>query len=92
MWHLAAVPPLFRSRRCSQVPDAKRYAKPTRELITEWYPKINAILFGRGREVPLKTVRFIFEPTSYAGYGDSHSEIPAPRGGRHPEVGRENPR
>jgi len=61
----------------SQVPGAKPYVKPTRELITEWYPKINAILFGRGIELPLKTVIVIFEPTSYAGSGANHSEIPA---------------
>lgn len=61
----------------SQVPDAKPYVKPTRELITEWYPKINAILFGPGRELPLKTVIVVFEPTSYAGSGASRSEIPA---------------
>ena len=61
----------------SQVPDAKPYAKPTRELITEWYPKINGILFGRARELPLKTVIVIFEPTTYAGSGVNRSEIPA---------------
>jgi hypothetical protein len=61
----------------SQVPDAKPYVKPTRELIAEWYPKINAILFGRGRELPLKTIIVIFEPASYAGSGAARSELPA---------------
>lgn len=61
----------------SQVPEAKPYVKQTRELITEWYPKINAILFGRDRELPLKTVVVIFEPMSYVGSGASRAEIPA---------------
>jgi hypothetical protein len=49
----------------SQVPNARPYVKPTRELITEWYPKINAILFGKDYSLPLNKVQVIFEPKSY---------------------------
>jgi len=61
----------------SQVPDAKPYVKPTRKLITEWYPKINAILFGKDYPLPLRKVQVIFEPKIYVGSGADRIEVPA---------------
>jgi hypothetical protein len=61
----------------SQVPNAKPYVKPTRKLITEWYPKINAILFGKDYPLPLNKVQIIFEPKSYIGSGADRTELPA---------------
>ena len=61
----------------SQVPNAKPYVKPTRKLITEWYPKINAILFGKDYSLPLNKVQVIFEPKSYVVFGSDRVEVPA---------------
>ena len=44
----SAEPASFKVRvEVSQVPNAGPYVEPTKELVTEWYPKINAILFGK---------------------------------------------
>jgi hypothetical protein len=61
----------------SRVPNAKPYVKPTRKLITEWYPKINTILFGKDYPLPLNKVQVIFEPKSYVVFGSDRVEVPA---------------
>ena len=61
----------------SQVPKAKPYVEPTRKLIKEWYPKINAILFGKDYPLPLKEVQVIFEPKTETGSGAHRTDVPA---------------
>jgi hypothetical protein len=61
----------------SQVPEARPYVEQSRELVTEWYPKINAILFGEDYPLPLKEVQVIFEPKSFVGSGADRIEVPA---------------
>lgn len=38
------------------------FATRSRALVEEWYPKINAILFGEGHPLPSPDVTLIFEP------------------------------
>ena len=46
----------------SKTPNAKSYVGPVRALCEEWYPKINAILFGEDDPLPFKELRITFEP------------------------------
>ena len=61
----------------SLVPNAASYVEPTKTLVIEWYPRINAILFGKDYPLALKEVRVIFEPKSYVGFGPDRVEVPA---------------
>jgi len=61
----------------SQVPSAEPYVELTRNLVTEWYPKINALLFGKDYPLALKEVQVIFEPKSYVVIGSGRVEVPA---------------
>jgi hypothetical protein len=46
-------------------------------LVTEWYPIINAILFGKDYPLALKEVQVIFEPKSFVVIGSDRVEVPA---------------
>jgi hypothetical protein len=46
----------------SSAPDAGDYALKSSPLVMEWYPKINAILYGTDRPLPFNTVVVAFEP------------------------------
>lgn len=73
-----AAPHSFKVRvNVSRVPKARPYVKPTKELIAEWYPKINIILFGKDYPLALKEVQIIFEPNSYWVSGSDRVEVPA---------------
>lgn len=74
----SAGPTPFKVRvDASQVPNARPYVRQTKELVTEWYPKINAILFGKGYPIALKEVQVIFEPKSHVISGSDRVEVPA---------------
>ena len=73
-----AAPPSFKVRvDISRAPKAKPYVKQTKELIAEWYPKINAILFGEDYPLALQEVQVIFEPKSFVAIGSHRVEVPA---------------
>jgi hypothetical protein len=73
-----AQPTAFQVRvDISQVPEAKSRVEPTKQLITEWYPKINAILFGKDYPLPLNEVQVVFEPKIERGSGADRIELPA---------------
>jgi hypothetical protein len=74
----SAGPAAFKVRvDASQAPNARPYVELTKELVTEWYPRINAILFGKDYPLALKEVQVIFEPKSYAVFGPDRVEVPA---------------
>ncbi len=74
----SAAPLSFKVRvDISRVPNARPYVKQTKELITEWYPKINSILFGEDYPLALKEVPIIFEPKSFVVIGSDRVEVPA---------------
>jgi hypothetical protein len=54
-----------------------RYVVPVKALCEEWYPKINAILFGEGHPLPFKEVQIVFEPTIFMGASADRTEVPA---------------
>jgi hypothetical protein len=62
-----------------QVRDAKgkEFAGPSKALCEEWYPKINAALFGQDYVLPFKEVKIIFEPSIWLGTGPRRTVIPA---------------
>src|ERR1700761_2690929 len=52
----------------SYAPDAGDFALKTSPLILEWYPKINALLFGADHPLPFKVVLVSFQHgQQYAG-------------------------
>jgi len=62
-----------------QVQDAKgkEFAEPGKALCEEWYPKINAALFGQDRPLPFTEIRVIFEPSISQGTWLWRTVIPA---------------
>lgn len=54
-----------------------RYVAPVKALCEEWYPKINAILYGEGAPLPFPTVEVILEPAIWSGTGQDRTVVPA---------------
>lgn len=46
----------------SKAPECAAFAEKSKAIVEEWYPKINALLFGPDWPLPTKTVRLWFEP------------------------------
>ena len=46
----------------SKAPECEAFATKSKALVEEWYPKINAILFGKDHPLPTADVSLIFEP------------------------------
>jgi hypothetical protein len=72
---LGSTEPAFQVRvDVSKVPNAAPYVQPVKALCEEWYPKINAILFGNAYPLPFKEVQVIFEPKLQKGVGSESIE------------------
>ncbi len=67
----------FEVRVQIQDPKGKELAEPGRLLCTEWYPKINALLFGPGTELPFQEVTLVFEDSIVSNSGQQHTVVPA---------------
>ena len=61
----------------SKTPKAAAYSDPITALAREWYPKINAILFGKDYPLRFKNIKVLFEPKIRMGSGDDVTEVPA---------------
>lgn len=59
----------------SKTPNAAPYTGPVTALIQEWYPKINAILFGEGAPLRFTQIKVLFEPK--IEMGSDLTEVPA---------------
>ena len=46
----------------SAAPECEGFATKAQAIAEEWYPKINAILFGPEHPLPLPAVQLVFEP------------------------------
>lgn len=46
----------------SKAPECAAFAEKSKALAEEWYPKINALIFGSNHPLPAKTIRLSFEP------------------------------
>jgi hypothetical protein len=58
---LWSAEPAFQVRvDVSKAPNATPYVQPVKALCEEWYPKINAILFGDTYALPFRQVQVIF--------------------------------
>jgi hypothetical protein len=47
---------------CTKAPECGAFAAKSKALVEEWYPRINEILFGKGRPLPASEVILVFEP------------------------------
>ena len=54
-----------------------QYIQPVQALLQEWYPKINAILYGPSFPLPYPEVKVSFEPTIFSGAGAQRVVVPA---------------
>ena len=89
LWSGEAVP--FQvSVDISKTPEATPYVGPVRALCEEWYPKINAVLFGKNYPLPFKEVRIVFEPKIEKGTGADRVEAGGLISSR-PSTGRPTP-
>ncbi len=61
----------------SDAPNAQPYVVPVKALFEEWYPKINAILFGKAAPLPFKEVRVVFEKTLRVDSDTGPQDAPA---------------
>jgi hypothetical protein len=60
----------------ADVPNAQAYVAPVKTLITEWYSKINTILFGKA-PLPFAEVRVVFRKTLEADTPNGRVDAPA---------------
>lgn len=58
----AAGPAFTVETDCSAAPDCEAFATKSKAICEEWYPKINAILFGKEHPLPVATLHLKFEP------------------------------
>jgi len=47
---------------CTKAPECEAFAARSKTLVEEWYPRINEILFEKGRPLPGIEITLIFEP------------------------------
>jgi hypothetical protein len=73
----AAAAPVQIRFDTSQTPDAAAYTRAITGLIQEWYPKINAILFGADSPLRFTEIQVVFEPRIQWGSGSKLTEVPA---------------
>ena len=73
----SAGPAAFQVRVEVQDVRGKEFAEPSKVLVEEWYPKINAALFGPDHPLPYKEVKIIFEPSISQGVWLWRTVIPA---------------
>jgi hypothetical protein len=67
----------FQVRIETRHPKAKEVAAPAKLLCEEWYPKINAALFGLAAPLPVNEIKLVFEPSIYEGIWPFRTVIPA---------------
>jgi hypothetical protein len=73
----SAGPAAFQVRVEVQGAKGKEFAEPSKVLCEEWYPKINAALFGQDYPLPFKEVKLIFEPSISDGIWPWRTVVPA---------------
>ena len=61
----------------SKTPKAAAYSGPTTDLVREWYPKINAILFGNDYPLRFKEIKVLFAPKLRLKLDSHKTEVPA---------------
>ena len=65
----------------SKSPDAAPYAESAKALCQEWYPKINAVLYGKDHPLPFAELQILFAGTVVAANGSEQKEVPAASNG-----------